>query len=199
MRRHTIHKIKMKNYNFYIVGSVFLLMILTGVFLLNSTEYEYNIEIPCSDINAEYNLIKDDDTYDFMIEVFGSDLTISDSTEFFKIHYLTTMPSDELIEFLSNLPDTIANNYEKKFLLDQLTDECFAWDKTRLKNFWVLTPEEHARIPDTKDHYDEFKRIFGANGSNYFSKPIFNKEKTLLIFERSQFINWEAAYGDIFV
>lgn len=199
MRRQITNKGKIKNYNFYIVGCLFFLMILTGIFLLDSTEYEYQIEIPCSEINTDYNLISDNEIYFFMNQTFGGDSIILDSTEFFKIHYLTTIPSDELRDFVKNLPDSIADKYCKKYLLDQLKDECFGWDKIKLENFWVITPEEGSKISDTLDYYKEFIRIFGENGNNYFSKPIFNKEKTLIIFERSQYINWEAAYGDIFV
>lgn len=160
-----------------------------------------NLILTYTDLKQSYSLIKDNETYDFMNEIFGSDSVLTDSMELTKIQCLSIAHSKDLWSFIKGLPDSIASSSEKKNMKKQLTYESLLWDNSKLKNCWILTPNDLSkiRISDSTDYWEEFRRLFGKYGKHNYSKPIFNSDYTVAVIKHSGQGGWLMGSGEIYV
>ena len=154
-----------------------------------------------SDLINSKRLIKQNETYDFMNEIFCKDSASVDSLQFTKIICSSIGHSKELGKFINEISDTILSNSDKKFMKDQLIKTSLIWDKSKLKNFWVLAPSDLNKIDDSgnNDYWEEFRKLYGNYGRHKFSKPIFNKNFTVAIIEHIGQGDWLLGSGEIIV
>jgi hypothetical protein len=116
-----------------------------------------------------------------------------------KINCFSLKHSSELKSFINSISDNILNNTDKKFIKNQLTDEIYLWDNEKFVNVWCLTFRDLAKIgqSDTLDYWEEFRANFGKYGNHHYSKPIFNKNKDILVIEHSGQADWLVGSGEI--
>ena len=50
---------------------------------------------------------------------------------------------------------------------------------------------------DILDYWENFRKLYGNYGHHHYSKPIFNKEKNMVIIEHSGQGGWLLGSGDI--
>ncbi|ASB50282.1 hypothetical protein CDL62_15300 [Alkalitalea saponilacus] len=152
-----------------------------------------------SELKISHNLIEEDIVYEFMNETFSSDSCLIDSFEYKKILCFTIGHSKEIIRFINELDDSIINSSEKKHMIGKISGESFLWDNSKLRNFWVLTPNDLNKIHNSvnTDYWDEFQRTFGNYGKHQYSKPIFNSSYSFAVIEHSGQGGWELGSGEI--
>lgn len=189
--------------SFYVIGGGFAILILIGLFVLNYDNYrKTNAGYSYSDLKKRYNVITNNDTYDFLnYSLFGADSILSDSLEFIKINCFTLKHSSKLKSFINSISDTLLSPTDKKIMKSQLSSEVFLWDNEKLINVWCLTPKDLNKInqSDTTDYWEEFRANFGKYGRHYYSRPIFNQNKDICIIEHSGQGDWLLGSGDIFI
>ncbi|GAA5023667.1 hypothetical protein GCM10011506_06690 [Marivirga lumbricoides] len=131
--------------------------------------------------------------------LFEADSAIDDRREFIKLNCFSLKHSSELKKFINSQPDTILTIQEKNHLKSQFDSQTFLWDKNKLINVWCLTPKDlyKAQENDTIDYWVNFRELFGNYGHHHYSKPIFNKDKTVVVVEHSGQGGWLFGSGSI--
>tara|TARA_B100000809_G_C15041680_1_gene495765 strand:+ start:592 stop:1260 length:669 start_codon:yes stop_codon:yes gene_type:complete len=187
--------------NLYIVGGGFTIVMLIGLFMLNYDNYrKTNAGYSYQDLKEKYNVISENEVYSFMNSTFfKTDSIISDSMEFTKVKCFSKKHSSELKSFIKSTNDTFLSSSEKKYMKNQLINEVYLWDNERFVNVCYLTPKDMYKInlSDTTDYWEECIVNFGNYGHHNYSKPIFNKKKTVCIIEHSGQGGWLFGSGDI--
>jgi hypothetical protein len=187
--------------NLYIIGVGLLIVVLIGFFLNGYDDYrKTNAGYSYDDLKDRNTVISEQEIYDFMnYTLFGADSVIDDRREFMKLNCFSLKHNTELKEFINTQPDTILTRHDKKFMKSQLENQFFLWDKDKLINVWCLTPKDFykAQDNDTIDYWENFRELFGNYGHHHYSKPIFNKAKTIVVIEHSGQGDWLLGSGNI--
>ena len=81
----------------------------------------------------------------------------------------------------------------------QFVSQTLLWDQNKLINVWCLTPKDLYKVQenDTIDYWENFRELFGNYGHHNYSKPIFNKDMTIVVIEHSGQGDWVWGSGDI--
>lgn len=112
------------------------------------------------------------------------------------IKSMDTLLSDDDIEFMIWQIDPIryrwnCNAFDKVVCLEsQVVDSIFAIGKE------VIETEERTIYIDA---WEEFRKEFGNGGIHSYSKPIFNKARTIVIIQHSGQGDWTLGSGGIYI
>ncbi len=186
MRRYKQHTRRPDKNNLIIAGAGVLIVMMIAIIIFDySIKNMHKSHLPYSELKQNYKLIEDDATYEFMNEILHVDSILLDSMEYTKIVCFSIGHSKDLKEFIKDLPDSIIDRSDKRYMINQLYPESLLWDNSKLKNCWILTPHDLNKIStsDVFDYWEEFRRIYGKYGEHSYSKPIFNKNKTVVVLE----------------
>jgi len=187
--------------NLYIIGAGLLIVVLIGFFLNGYDVYrKTNAGYSYDDLKNRNTVISKQEIYDFMnYTFFGADSAIDDRREFMKLNCFSFKHSSDLKKFINSQPDSILTSQDKKFMKSQLVNQTFLWDQDKLINVWCLTPKDLYKTQenDTTDYWENFREHFGNYGRHNYSKPIFNKEKNIVVIEHREQGDWVWGSGDI--
>lgn len=187
MRHRKIRQLGVSN--LFIIGTGLLLVILIGLFLNSYDDYrKTNAGYSYDDLKNKYTVIYEQEIYEFMnYTLFGADSVIEDRREHIKLNCLSFKHSSSLKKFINSQTDTVLTSQDKKFMKSQLEYQTFLWDQGKLINVWCLTPKDFYKTEqnDTTDYWENFRENFGNYGRHNYSKPIFNKEKNIVVIEHS--------------
>lgn len=187
--------------NLYIIGAGLFIVIIIGFFLNGYDDYrKTNAGYSYDELKNKYTVISEQEIYDFMnYTLFGADSVIDDRREFMKLICISFTHSSDLKKFINSQPDTVLTGQDKKIMTAQLEYQTFLWDQDKLINVWCLTPKDLYKIQenDTIDYWENFREHFGNYGRHKYSKPIFNKEKNIIVIEHSGQGDWLWGSGDI--
>lgn len=183
----------------FIIGGGFAISILLGLFFLNYNSFlQKNADYSYADLKQRYAVIKDIEAYDFMRDaLLDGDSVLLDSMEFTKIKCFSIKHSSDLKSFINSIDDSLLSVSERKYMLNQLTDEMYLWDNERLINAWCLTPKDLAKIKASDDYWEGFSSTFGNYGYHCYSKPIFNQKNDICIIEHVGRGDWTVGSGGI--
>lgn len=173
----------------YIVGAGLLIVVLVGLFLNGYDVFrKKNAGYSYLDLKNRNTVISEHEVYDFMnYAIFGVDNSISERREFFKLNCFALKHSSDLRKFISSQSDTILTRQDKKYMRSQFDNQTLLWDQDKLINVWCLTPKDLYKVKenDSLDYWDNFRERFGDYGYHHYSRPIFNKDKTVVVVEHS--------------
>lgn len=199
MRHKKIRQIGVPN--LYIMGVGLLLVFLIGFFLNGYSNYrKTNTGYSYDDLKNKYTVISDPEIYNFMnYNLFGADSIIDDRGEFVKINCFSFKHSSDLKKFIGTQPDSVLTIQNQKFMKSQLQYQTLLWDQDKFINVWCLTPKELYKTQenDTIDYWENFRELFGKYGYHQYSKPIFNKDKSVLVIEHNGQGDWLLGSGTI--
>ena len=185
----------------YIMGAGFLIIILIGLFVNGYGNYRKNkISYSYEDLKSKNTVISEQEIYDFMnYTIFEADSVINDRREFMKLNCFSLKHSSELKKFINSQPETVLTIQDKKYMKSQIKNQIFLWDQDQLINVWCLIPKDLYEVQedDTLDYWENFRKLYGNYGHHHYSKPIFNKEKNMVIIEHSGQGGWLLGSGDI--
>lgn len=186
---------------FYIIGAGFLIVGLIGFFLNDYKNYrETNLGYTYEDLKSRNLVIVEQEIYEFMnSNIFDVDSILVDKREFMKINCFTLKHSSDLRKFINSQTDSILTSYDKKFMKSQIENQTYLWDQDKLINVWCLTPRDLNKVQetDTLDYWGTFRKLFGNYGHHHYSKPIFNKDKNIVLIEHSGQGDWLIGSGNI--
>lgn len=187
--------------NLYIVGAGLLIVILIGFFLNGYDDYrKTNAGYSYDDLKKRNTVIYEQEIYDFMnYTLFCADSLIDDRREFMKLNCFSLKHSLDLKKFINSQPDSILTSHDIKFIKSQLAYQTFLWDQDKLINVWCLTLKDLYKTQenDTIYYWENFRELFGNYGHHHYSKPIFNKDKTIIVIEHSGQGDWLLGSGNI--
>ena len=187
--------------NLYIIGTGLFIVIIIGFFLNGYDDYrKTNTGYSYDELKNKYTVIFEQEIYDFMnYALFGADSVIYDRREFKKLNCFSFEHSTALKKFIKSLSDTVLTSHDKKFMNSQFEYQTLLWDQTKLINVWCLTPKDHYETQknDTTDYWINFREHFGNYGKHDYSKPIFNKEKNIVVIEHRGQDDWVWGRGEI--
>jgi len=131
--------------------------------------------------------------------LFGADSLIDNRREYIKLNCFSSKHSSDLKNFINSQPDSILTSQDKKFMKSQLANQTFLWDQDKFINVWCLTPKDlyKTKENDTIDYWENFRELFGNYGHHHYSKPLFNKDKTIIVIEHSGQGDWLLGSGSI--
>jgi len=185
----------------YIMGAGFLIIILIGLFVNGYGNYRKNkISYSYEDLKSKNTVISEQEIYDFMnYTIFEADSVINDRREFMKLNCFSLKHSSELKKFINSQPETVLTIQDKKYMKSQIKNQIFLWDQDQLINVWCLIPKDLYEVQedDILDYWENFRKLYGNYGHHHYSKPIFNKEKNMVIIEHSGQGGWLLGSGDI--
>ena len=148
----------------------------------------------------KYPVIKDIETYEFMnFTLFVASNIETDSLEFIKLNCFSLKHTSDLKSFISSSSDSLLSREDKKIMRQHLSNEVYLWDNKKMINAWCLIPKDFAKInhSDTIDYWEEFKTNFGNYGHHLYSKPVFNKDKSICVIEHRGQGGWLFGSGKI--
>lgn len=185
----------------FVIGTGFFIVVLMGLFLYGYIDFHRkNATFSYSDLKNKYPLVEGEEIYEFMnLTLFDSDSVIADSREHSKLVCLTLKHSAHLRKFINSLNDTVLTRKDKRFMKSQFVDQTFLWDQDKLINVWCLTPKDLAKVHDndTSNYWENFRELYGNNGRDQYSRPIFNRNKTIVIIEHHGQADWLAGSARI--
>ncbi|PJC63185.1 MAG: hypothetical protein CO022_00580 [Flavobacteriales bacterium CG_4_9_14_0_2_um_filter_32_27] len=183
------------------MGAGFLIIILIGLFVNGYGNYRKNkISYSYEDLKSKNTVISEQEIYDFMnYTIFEADSVINDRREFMKLNCFSLKHSSELKKFINSQPETVLTIQDKKYMKSQIKNQIFLWDQDQLINVWCLIPKDLYEVQedDILDYWENFRKLYGNYGHHHYSKPIFNKEKNMVIIEHSGQGGWLLGSGDI--
>ena len=218
MRKYYFHKTKfimktlnnsnhgLKTFHFCIIGSSFLIVVLSCLFLLNSDNYMKNQSIHSYedlrsfvDLREHYKMIEDEVVYDFLNQVFFDKGTVLPDTMKWNLYCFTIPHSKELKSFITNLSNEFITKTNKDFIKSQLDTTRYLWDNKKLNNARCLSPKDYYEVRQnvTTDYWVKYRANFGYGGNHSFSKPIFNSDRNLVVIEYTSYFDLHAASNDI--
>ena len=170
-----------------------MIVILASLFLLNANnhmkiQFSHSYEELCE----EYKTIEDEVVYDLINQAFlGKDIVLPDSIKW-NIYCFTIPHSRELKSFIANVSNELINKNDKYFIKSQLDATSYLWNNKRLNNARCLIPKDYYEEEenDTIDYWDKYEANFGYGGKHSFSKPIFNRDRTLAVIEHKYYFGF---------
>jgi len=202
MKRNNRDRKRFPNYSLGIVICGFLIVLPIAFFMSNYDNYNNRIRTGnFEELSQKYKVIKGDEIYEFMNFLFHKDSSTSELQENEKVFCLAAGHSKDIKNAIKELSDKLATQKDINHMLDQIHSETMLWDSTMLNSVWLLKPSDLAKInrSDTTDYWEEYRRLFGNGGKHYYSTPIFNQEKNLVLIEHSGSGGWELGSGGILV
>lgn len=190
----------------FIIGGILMIVVLIGLYLIglyHSDNYINENAIngySYQDLKEKYTVVYEDEVYEFMNSaIFNSDKNIEDKREFIKLNCFTLYHSTNLKKFIHSIDESILTNNDKKYIQSQFQNKILLWDQDKLTNAWCLTPQDIYRLEENNniDYWENFRKNFGNYGYHHYSKPIFNREKNIVIIEHSGQGDWLLGNGSI--
>lgn len=185
----------------YIVGAGLLIVVLVGLFLNGYDVFrKKNAGYSYLDLKDRNTVISEQEVYDFMnYTILGVDNSISERRKFIKLNCFALKHSSDLRKFISSQSDTILTRQDKKFMRSQFESQTLLWDQDKLINVWCLTPKDLYKVTenDSLDYWNNFREFFGDYGHHHYSRPIFNKDKTVVVVEHSGQVDGLLGSGNI--
>lgn len=180
--------------NLYITGAGLLIIVLVAFFIYGYDNHRKRVsKYSYDDFKSRYTVISEPAVYDFMnYTLFKADTAFANRREFIKLNCFSIKHSSDLKKFINSQSSTILSFQDKKQLKSQIDKQTFLWDQSKLINVWCLTPKDlyQAGENETIDYWVNFRQLFGNYGHHHYSKPIFNKDKTVVVIKHSGQGDW---------
>lgn len=188
-------KSKFPSSNLAIVDCGFVFIILFSFFLFPAYQ-----PLSYDELIETNQVITDNEVYDLMNELLSSkDSVKKDSMKYMKISVFPLKHSKALRSFIIDLEDTIVTQKDKEYMLQYFSTKTKLWDEKQLRNIWCIKPSELAELGGnyTLDYWQAYRKKFGDYGKHSYSKPIFNKDRTVAVIEHSGGGGWLLGSGAI--
>jgi hypothetical protein len=201
MRRHPLNIEKRNNYNLFIVGCGFIIILMIAFYMTNYiSPNRQSRDLDYSELVKKHKFIEEEFAYELVNELIFSDSALVDSMEFVKINAFSIPHSKEMKRFIKSFPDSVLNRNDKRYMTKQLSKKKLLWDKSKLNYCWILTSNDLNKIneSDSTDYWEEYRKLFGKHGHHRYSKPVFNKDKTFAIIEYGSQRDWLVGGGGIY-
>ena len=146
--------------------------------LIDSNRHNY------TELKNYFPLIEDQNIYNFMNQLIKNNPI--DSLHYRKMRCFTISLDEDSKKVINKISEKYLNKEDKKFILSQISNKRFLWDKNRLSNYWLLSQVVIDSLHNEKeDFWKAFKKEYGFYGLHSFSKPLFNNNKDIVVIEHS--------------